>query len=456
VRPHRLALVVAALAAAFLASLGATARVARAQDAPPDSIVDLFRQLADSTDASYGDSSVAYDKTGLDSLAGLGFDELPPPRERRSRQGASFSPVLSYHRATGVMTGAGMTFRNLKAGELHLEGSYGFESKAGRYEARWRKPLYVRHNNRPYRSLYEPHIEEHRTELDLVLGYARSDENFMPEHARPKAGSLRALFFGRDEQSIYEQRAFKGGLNFWTGDWRLSAGWEDGKDRSMQRETRFSFFGDRDSVPENLPADFDEFSGPTGGIAYEREDWELAARIDARGGGEDRWRVRGALGKAVRLGNSLKLYGQYEYGAAATDAPLQRMFSVGGPRLLRTVRTGVTMADHLMGAKLELVSSIDVLRSIGIGGPDWLVLNPWVFGEAAAIWDDAAGRNVVFAQPPSQAWRGGAGGGFLFRPGVPDPDVWVRFGYVARVGHKPGQSHFTISIDRAFDLIGVL
>ena len=44
----------------------------------------------------------------------------------------------------------------------------------------------------------------------------------------------------------------------------------------------------------------DAYREPFGGVAYWRSDWELGGRIDARGGGDERWRLRGALGKAVR------------------------------------------------------------------------------------------------------------------------------------------------------------
>jgi hypothetical protein len=445
----------AAACALVLAAVAPGVRIASAQNAEPDSVSDLFRQLADSTDASYGEASVAYDTTGLDSLSAYDFGDLPPPKEQRRRAGRlSISPILGYHRTEGVVLGAGATVGGLTAGVFHAEGSFGFENQGGRYAFRWRKPLFIGGDLSRYRRLAEPRLIERRRQLDLFLEYARTTEQFMPEHARPRAGSARAILFGRDQQSVYESRGFRGGLTWWAGDVRMIAGWEEQKERAMPLETRWSVFGDRDSVPDNLAATPDDYGAPFGGVAFMRTDWDLMARVDGRGGGEDRWRLRGAIGKGVNLGSSLKAYAQAEYGAVAFGAPAQRLFSVGGPRLLRTVRTGVTNADHLLGGKIDFVASMDLLRSIGLGGPDWLVLNPWVITEAAAIWDDD--RSVVFSNPPSQAWRGAAGGGVVFRPGVPDPDVWLRFGYIARVGRGPGQSHFTISLDRAFDLLGKL
>jgi hypothetical protein len=456
---RRPTLAVALFAAALAFALGAAAARpprALAQDAAPDSLPDLFRQLADSTDAAYGEESVAYDTTGLDSLTAFDFGDLPPPKPHRRRGGPSFSPILRFHRATGAVLGAGVTLGNVRSGEFHLEGSYGFGNKGGRYAARWRKPLFI--GGRPLserRAIDEPRIFERRTELDLVLGYARSTLTFMPEHSR--AGkSLRAVVFGSDRQNVYESRGFEGALMFWHGDWRLSAGWEDGRDDAMARVSRFSLLGNRDSVPENFPAAADRFHGPTAGIAWWRSDWELGGRIDARTGGEDRWRVRTVLAKALRLGSGLKAYAQAEGGATATLAPVQRRMQVGGTRMLPTLHPGTSSGDHLLGGKLEFVSSADVLRGIGIGGPDWLVLQPYAVVGGAALWNDEGARNVVFARPPSTAWQGWAGAGFLFRPGIPDADTWVRIAYVFPIGPEAGLRRISFSIDRAFDLVGKL
>ena len=92
---------------------------------------------------------------------------------------------------------------------------------------------------------------------------------------------------------------------------------------TIELESRWSVFGDRDSVPDNIAADEDEYREPFGGLAYWRSDWEMGGRIDARGGGEERWRLRGALGKAVRLGSGIKAYVQAEYAWPAVTARLQ-------------------------------------------------------------------------------------------------------------------------------------
>jgi hypothetical protein len=353
--------------------------------------------------------------------------------------------------------GAGVTFGGVRSGIFQLQGAYGFENKGGRYAARWRKPLFV--GGRPMsarRASDEPRIFERRTELDFVAAYERSTLSFMPEHSRLGSRSFRAIVFGRDRQSVYESRGWNAGLVFWRRDWRFSAGWEDGRDRAMSVESRFSLFGNRDSVAENKAAAADRYRGPTAGVAWARTDWELTARIDARGGGEDRWRVRTALGKAVRIGSGIKAYAQAEAGAAATLAPPQRRFELGGTRMLPTFHVGTGSGDHLVGGKIEFVSGIDVVRGIGIGGPDWLVLNPFVVAGAAALWNDAGARNVVFSNPPSTAWRGWAGGGVLFRPGIPDAETWIRVGYMKPIGPSGGFSRISFSIDRAFDLVGKL
>ncbi len=447
----RLLLVV--LAAALATSL-LVANPARAQGPAPDSLGAFFQGLADSTDASYGTQSVTFDTTGLDSLASGALTR--PPRIHRRGGGLGLSPLLGYHRAEGAIVGMSGRVGSRAAGWLSLAGTYGFGNRQGRYAFGYRRTLLYRGARRG-RLLAEPgRIVEGATRIDLDLGYARSSQPFLPEHATPRLGNFDALFSGKSSSSLYEQRGASGGLTFWTGDWRLVAGVRHWLDQPMPLVTRYTLLADREGVPVNRLALDDEYTEPFGSLGFWRGDWELGALLEARGGGADRWRMRGALGKALRLGSSIKAYAQFEAGATAANAPLQRRFGLGGPRAVPSlpIETGAT--DHLLLGRVELIEAHDVLEAVGLPHPDWLVLQPLVLFHAGAAWDDAGGRDIVFAGPPSNAWRGSAGAGLALKLGVPDPETLARIYVAWPVGPDAGKTTFRFTLGTTFELLGRL
>jgi hypothetical protein len=104
--------------------------------------------------------------------------------------------------------------------------------------------------------------------------------------------------------------------------------------------------------------------------------------------------------------------------------------------------------------KLEFVEAHDLLRSIGLPHPDWLVLQPMLFVQGGALWD--TGRDVAFARPPAQAWVGAAGAGLVYRIGIPEPDVIVRTYVAWPIGPNSGDATFRVSLGTTFDLLGRL
>lgn len=446
-----------------LACLAATGPRANAQGAPPaprpaggDSLSSFLKGLADSTDATYGAQSVDFDTTGLDSIAAWALDRPEGAAVRRSRSSFSLFPVLRYHRAEGPVLGGGFIAGSPKAGVLEMRGSYGFDNKGGRYVFDYRRTLW-----RPGRRLTQAqNLLGGRigfgTRLDMELRYARETVGFMPEHADPDLGAIGAFMSGTHAQSVYETRGFLGTLTLWAGDWRLRAGYHDGKDRTMPLETRWSLFGAEDRVPPNTAARDESYQEPFGGIAFRRTDWEFAATLDGRAGGSDRWRLRGVVGKAFRLGSTIKAVTQVEAGATAANAPRQRRFELGGAKLVPSLPYGVGGTDHLLAGKLELVGSQNIVRALGIQRPDWLILQPVVFADMAADWDDPGGRDVVFSKPPSQAWRGAAGLGLAMRVGFPEPDVFWRMRLAWPIGPDSGEIELNFTLGRSFDLVGPL
>lgn len=443
-------LALAAIVAGAAHPLPAHSQVA----APADSFSRFFEQLADSTDAHFGAATVAFDTTGLDTLAAFAL-ERPPVLPRRGKGGALF-PVLGFHRALGATVGAGVRGGSPSAGMLDLRGAYATSAKLGRYALAWRRTLWSPGGPLPrFQARREGRIGERRR-LDLELRYAREDLTFMPEHAGGGRGTIRALVAGTGEQSLFESRGGTAGLALWAGDWRLRAGVETARESALPIATRFSLLGREADVLENTAATADEFTAPFGDVAFLRRDWGLAGVLAGRGGGSDRWRLRGALGKSVRVGANFRVVTQLEAGATAAGAPRQRRFELGGGLAVPTLAHGHGGSDHLLMSRVELTGAQDVLRALRLPHPEWLVLEPSAFFDYGSTWDDPAGRDVVFSRPPSGAWRGAAGGGVAWRIGVPEPDVSVRVWMAWPIGPDSGTRRLSLAVGGPFGLLGRL
>ena len=444
----------APLATLVVVALAALARPAAAQEpAPSDSLSHFLEQMTDSTDALFG-SSVEFDTLGLDTLVENAL--TLPVRPFKPASIKAWYPVIGFHRSTGATAGLGRRTGTPQLGVLDLRGSYATSAELGRYAFAWRRTIWAPGPVvGPYRTMSPGRIGD-RTRLDLDLRYARENLAYMPEHADPDNGAIGAFRWGPGDQSIYEARGGSAALTLWTGDWRLGAGVRKATDKDMPVATRFSLFGTDEDVSPNTHADADDYTEPYGGVAYWRPDQDFGWTIDGRGGGGDRWRLRGVAAKALRFGAHIKWAMQVEAGAAAARAPRQRRFEVGGARTVPTLPYGSGGTDHLLFGRGVLTASPDVLETLHLPHPRWLVLVPSVFIDGGSVWDDPSGRDVVFSTPPSRTWLGAAGGGLTWRIGIPEPDIEVTFWMAWPIGPNGGEPQFNISTGHAFALLGRL
>ena len=419
------------------------------EPAPPDSLDLFLKGLADSTDASYGTHSVTFDTTGIDTLALNALTH--PPVIKQRRQGASLYPMLGFHRAEGWIVGAGAQVGSRKAGWLELSGTYSFSNEEGRYSFGYRRTL-LYSGPQLRRSLVERgRIIPGKTRLDMEVRYARESLPFAPEHATPRLNNPDAWLTGNTSSSLYERRGFEGSLTLWTGDWRLQGGYRDAVEENMPLVNDWTLFTHRENVPRNIPASAEDYREPFGSIGWLRSDWDLGALAEYEGNG-DLWRARGVLAKGINVARPLKAYAQFEYGAAASDAPLQRRWFIGGPRAVPTLVMDSGGGDHMMLGKLEFIEAHDVLKATGLPHPDWLVLQPLFGVRGGATWN----RDEVFAKPPSEAWAGSAYAGLAYRLGIPDPDVFLRMFVAFPIGPNAGQTTFRVMLRAPFDLLGRL
>jgi hypothetical protein len=442
---------VGALALALAAALAAAPAAAQTAAAPAADSLGLFLQdLADSTDAYFGGRSVAFDTTGLDSLLGARWNEA---RRRGGRLGFRGLPVLLYHRATGVRLGAIGEIIGPFPGVLRLGAEYGFSDQGGRYQVGWRGTLWRSPQARWRPDRFARARIGDGPRVDLEVAYARETLPFMPEHAGRDYGGFQAFLAGTDEQDVYERRGGEAALIGWAGDWRLSLGIRHAAERAMPLATDWSLLGRPEDVVPVDPAREETYTEPFGGVAFSRPDWDVMGMLDARGGGAERWRLRAALGKGFDLPGDLRAVLQGEAGAAPADAPRQRRFELGGARAVPSLQYGYGGGDHLLLASVALISGRDLLRRVGLRPPDFLVLQPELYAQAAAAWDDPARRDVVFATPPGGAWQGTAGFALLYPLGFPDPGNYFKVVFGWPVGSDAGSFNVNLSFRTAFDLL---
>jgi hypothetical protein len=420
--------------------------------APADSLDSFLKGLADSTDAAYGAQSVTFDTSGIDTLA-MNALTRPPAIDRRVKP-LSVAPLLGFHRAEGWIAGLGGRFGSRKAGWLEASGTYGFSNKEGRYAAGYRRTLLWRGPQLRRTLVERGRIFPGTTRLDAEVRYARASLPFAPEHSTPRLGNPDAFITGKTSSSLYEQRGWEAALTFWHGDVRLEAGVRHEDEQPMPLVNDWTLLTKDAEVPPNTLAAFDRYTEPFGSIGWLRTDIEAGALLEYRGTSSDRWRMRGVLAKALRLGPPIKAYAQVEYGAAARAAPRQRRFEFGGPRAIPTLDIDTGGTDHMILGKVEFIEAHDLLNAVHLPHPDWLVLQPLVGVHGGALWDHPS--NSVLARVPGEAWVGSAYAGVAYRLGIPEPDVLLRMYVAWPIGPNSGDTTFRMSVRAPFDLLGRL
>jgi hypothetical protein len=420
----------------------------------PDSLTRFLEDLSKTTDDYFGETTSRFDTTGFDTLLQHRWAnplELPSPNR------GYLLPILitRFNRAEGLVLGAGANIWNHTIGTMRANAAYGFSNKSWRYELGWKRILWYkdRYGYMSRRDLSRDWNLPTQAMLGVELHYLRETAKFMPEHARPFTSDLNAFFIGTDRQSFYKRRGFLGLIRFRWQDWHLTGGYRDANEEAMPKTTNFTLFGNDSAVPGVTLADPDDYNELLGGITFFRRDWDLAVSLNGRGLGNAAWRLRGAIAQGFRLWRPIKGVIQIEGGAAEAAAPVQRRFEVGGPAAIPSLGFGVGSTDHLLLGRLELVEAHNLFQALHIPHPDFMDFHAGAFFHYGAVWDDPAGREVVFSKPPSTAWRGTVGLSLVYRPGLPDPRTQWRFQAGWPVGPEGGVMRLTLSIGREFDLI---
>ncbi len=446
-----------ALLAAFAfggssAHAGAAPRFgALAAEAPTDSLLDDYlRHLADSTDTYFGLSAQRPDTAGLDTalaarLSTHGAGRLGGARGRQALR-VAFAPDPGFTRVDGPVYGARAWIgRRSGPGRIALRAGYasgpnewrggaGFEKWLRRGDATW---------------MFE-------------AGFGRLTTGMDRDASDLRLAQLRAFLNGADTRSYYLREGVSARLAREHPLWRASATLRSMDDSPMDVAARWNLLSTDLVRSDNLAAaagrsnEFElEASARLGTLPYYAEASYLTSG-NALGSDFEYRRYRGAIAGDVGLRGWLSLVPQLEYGRLTGQLVPQSAFYLGGSRSLRSLRGSSLAGTNAALARLDAILLPDILTLLRIPHPDALPLQIGAFGAIGAVWgrDPYGGPGTTDEPWPEHGdWRPEAGLALLYRPGLPDPNGFVRVSWANALGPYAGGSRITISYSRGVDLV---
>ena len=451
-----LLLLLAALGPAAFAADVTVAPAVRAQGAvdstvtpaPADTSLGRYLDtLRDSSDALFPTIVTPVDTSGLDSvlavrLAHPGKERDVPARAWRP----SFGPWLSFNRVDGPMYGGAVAIgRRRYLGEIGGRAGYAVGSDTWLGAAEYSKtretgPLAWRFDAEAGR---------------LTAGIDR-------ERSDLRLGALRAFLTGNDTRRYLRHDGLSTELAVEHPVWRGSIGYRDMLESPLDVHARWSLFSGSLAVSDNLAA----VRGHVHELDYQlgaRTPWlpftaEAAYATSSPKIGSDfaYRRYRLGLGGDLALGRSFVLVPQFAYGRLTGDPLPQSSFYLGGSRTLRSIEGDAIGGTGMTLARLDLLELPDVLELLHVPHPALLPLQVGVFAATGAVWgvDPYGGPTRPGTDlPEEQEFRHEVGASLLYRPGLPDPNMYVQIGWAWPIGPHSGPPRFSLSYSRGIDLV---
>ena len=434
--------------AAALALLAGGAPAARAQ-APGDSLLHAYvRAMADSTDRYFGLTAQPTDTTGLDSALARGLAMLRAGREPapRRRLGLGVGPSLGFNRVDGGQLGAAA---GLRAGPLgRLSGA--FRWTTGGRDA-----------------IGEARLERHRRErrLDaswsLALRAGRWTEALDRDDFDATWATMLALLDGSDRTQYLRRDGWNAALRLQVARFDGGLGWRDVLESPRTTTTRWNLLGAHLAVPGNAPAAFGRarelrFTG-----SWRMSPFQLDAEhatSDPRLGSAFRYRrSRAALGGDLGLGGHLVVALEAAYGRLRGEALPQQAFFLGGTPSLEAFDRDALQGSGRTFGRADLLLLDDVLALARVPHPAAFPLQLGAFAASGAVWgrDPLTGLAAPTARdaPRRNEWRSEAGVSLLYRPGLPDPQAYLRLDRVQPLGRGGGATAWALSFQRTLHLL---
>lgn len=434
---------------AALAALLAAAPAVRAQGAPADSAMHAyFRAVADSTDAYFGLSAEPADTAGLDSALAYGLT-LPPGAVRRQAR-LSFAPALAFNRALGAVYGGSATLREARSG-ARLTGLLQWANGPDDWYGHGELGL---NRVRPGR--------ETGTSLRVAAG--RRFESLNRDHWNRTFSSIAALMGGADRHSyVRRDGAWAEVTGRGPATW-ATLGWRNERESPLATTTYWTLTGaDLELVP-NTPAAFGRASEtrltagarlPWAPFTAEATAWNAGGAL---GGDFAYHRYRATVGGAIGLGRHVALATQAEYGRLLGDVLPQNAFYLGGAYSLHTVESQSLAGAGRTLARVDLIVHDDLPTLLRLRSDTAFPLQVGAFAVSAARWGHDPSTQLARATardwPRAEDWLSEAGVSLMYRPGLPDPDTYMRFDVAWPLG--PGGRELAIQMmyKRTLHLLG--
>ncbi len=424
---------------------GARRPVERASAA--DSLVDDYlRSLSDSTDVFFGASAAPPDTSGLDSTLTSFLDHpgsIPPVSSRRPY---SLLPFYRFNRVDASVWGAKATLG--EAGTRgRMEGKMAYAAGPNQWLGSAR---YVKAMTRG--------AERWRAEL----GWQRETDRFDPDHSPRTLLGERALLNGTDF-SHYLRR--EGGWVELRRDGvrtSLLAGYRDQREGPLSVTGLWNLLSRTPVAVDNRAAHPGRARAFRYGAGAAVGSWPLRLWLEhetsSRSVNSDfeYRRHRAVAGTIVPLAAWTQTVLQLEYGRLGIEPSPQAAFLMGGMHSLRSLR-GASLSGTRMGlGRVELILVPDLLQGWPGPCPDFLNLQLAGTAAAGAVWgrDPFGGDELGGGLGPERNdWRSEAGVALLYRPGLPDPEKYLRFDVAWPVGSHRGGPRVCLSYMRLLDLV---
>lgn len=431
--------------AALLIAATLLAAPVRAEDAPADTLLLRFlRALSDSTNAYFGMAAARPDTSGLDSALAYRLAHGDPRPGLRLRP--TVIPWLGFNRVDGGVMGGGLEF--------------GQPARLGRIGGRaaWANGPDVVLGT----GYYEKRFVRDQSSWSFRAGAGRLTYGMDRDFGELRLAQVRALLSGTDTRRYYRREGFHTRVRYEAPIGHASVEYRDELESPLAVTATWNLLDRTPAVRDNLAA--------ARGRARELE-WSGTARFgrlplsgevdyvtsgEALGSDFEYRRLRLAFAGDLAVGRWLAVVPQLSWGRVTGQALPQNSFYLGGSRTLRHLEGSSIGGSRMALARLDLIGTPDLLALARIPHPDALPLQGAVFAGAGAVWgrDPYGGPGTPEdARPRDEQWRKEIGVSLLYRPGLPDPNGFLRFSYAWPLGPSRESPRFTITFARGLDLL---
>ncbi len=454
-RPGARARRLTALAAVALAAALLAPHAARAQGAPPDTALKSWvRSMSDSTAEYFGLSAQPPDTAGLDSALEEGLAKPPGSRNvfRTGRRLAlSAAPIFEFNRAVGAAYGA--------SGAL----AYGHDLGRLRGSLQWANGPDDWYGTGGY-AIRRADFDDEERAWSFEVDAGRRFESLNRDHYSAFFTFVDAFVYGTDRHSYLRRDGVRTSARVsTTGRW-AELGYRNELESPLVTTATWNLLGRRLTLEPNAPAAFGRASEVRLAAGAQVPGTPLEASVTAwnaggaLGGDLGYHRYLAALGGGFGLGPHLAFTPQVEYSRLTGAALPQDALYLGGSYSLLTVEPQSLAGTGRAVARVELMTLDGVQRLVGWKEDSAFPIQLGAFAGLAARWgyDPATGVPRVTPRdwPGSEQWMSEAGVSVMFRPGLPDPESYLRIDYAWPLGPNDREAKLYLSWKRTLYLLG--